>query len=553
MQVGAFVCAAVAFSYTGTMAPWSVPPFITSFRVDAIGAAGSATNGFPGLGGYIAVNNISAAPFLGSTIYVNVGGYVDGNSGGGSTDLRTSSTSLSSRIIVAGGGGTSSGQGSIGQAGVSYVGTSSNTQFFNILANIQGYALPNGDGNGVVYITHTSCIPGYYLLDGVLCVHSPTPVPTPAPTPQPTFMLANKRMTTYTSGYLLSMHYKGKHCKGTVVSSEKTSLDTCRPSTDDTNVWVRFAVKVGINVNAKSISKLSVPYSDSSCTTYLASSSGSPLRGHKVKHFADGCEDVPDAFGGGSNAYSYVPNAPTPAPTTAAPTALPTSAPTSGTGTTYFYISEYGPLDTSCAGAMAQTSIFPSGMCFLKNDGTSYSDVFTKPTPTTVQYTTNTYASSDCSGAISTSTINGGTTFPLDTCMPFGINLYYKFGVSSVLPTMNTGSAGVVRTHFRTAAECAAGWPFTKKDIQNDGVCVGLGLSVGGGLAVAESFGSCTASNGGSFYYAAYTDLACTNKITTAPDANGRQSGTNSFSSWTCHQNGNSLDNKDSYETRACA
>ena len=84
---------------------------VLTFTVDAYGAQGAAgcgNNG--GFGGYISVTNISASPFIGQTLYVYVGGQGGyngggggagcGANGGGGTDIRTSSSSLTSRYAL---------------------------------------------------------------------------------------------------------------------------------------------------------------------------------------------------------------------------------------------------------------------------------------------------------------------------------------------------------------------------------------------------------------------------------------------------------------------
>ncbi len=118
----------VTFDYTGDYSVWTPPSGIDSLHFDVYGAQGGRTGG---RGGYV-TGNFAAIP---SSLYIYVGGaggagnsaaggfngggnsgsgHADQGSGGGATDLRTS-TSSADRVVVAGGGGGTGGW--IGGAG----------------------------------------------------------------------------------------------------------------------------------------------------------------------------------------------------------------------------------------------------------------------------------------------------------------------------------------------------------------------------------------------------------------------------------------------------
>ena len=118
----------VTFDYTGDYSVWTPPSGINSLHFDVYGAQGGRTGG---RGGYVS-GDFVAIP---SSLYVYVGGaggvgnstaggfngggtagsgHADQGSGGGASDLRTS-TALADRVVVAGGGGGTGGW--IGGAG----------------------------------------------------------------------------------------------------------------------------------------------------------------------------------------------------------------------------------------------------------------------------------------------------------------------------------------------------------------------------------------------------------------------------------------------------
>jgi len=111
------------YSNSVSVETFVVPAGVAIFSVDAYGAQGGdwGNGGFGGKGGYISVSNIAAA--VGQTFYVVVGAAGVSNSapgqggagsctgqcgvggfyyttGGGATDLRTSSSDLSSRFVI---------------------------------------------------------------------------------------------------------------------------------------------------------------------------------------------------------------------------------------------------------------------------------------------------------------------------------------------------------------------------------------------------------------------------------------------------------------------
>ncbi len=108
------------FSYTGAVQTWTVPPGVTTIKVDAYGSAGEtlpATKPYNSKGGRVqAIMNVTPGQVL--NIYVggkenfNGGGlravtsgtYI-GARGGDATDIRIGGTSLTDRVLVAGGGG----------------------------------------------------------------------------------------------------------------------------------------------------------------------------------------------------------------------------------------------------------------------------------------------------------------------------------------------------------------------------------------------------------------------------------------------------------------
>ena len=129
MLAGSTSCASYIFSYTGSVQTWLVPAYVASFTIEAYGAAGSDYIAYEyvyigGKGGYISVTNIPASSFIGQTLFIYVGGQgayygtfggttVAGGfngggtraandygfywTGGGATDLRTSSSDLNTR------------------------------------------------------------------------------------------------------------------------------------------------------------------------------------------------------------------------------------------------------------------------------------------------------------------------------------------------------------------------------------------------------------------------------------------------------------------------
>lgn len=121
----------VTFDYTGDYSVWTPPSGINSLHFDVYGAQGGRTGG---RGGYVS-GDFVAIP---SSLYVYVGGaggvgnattggfngggtagsgHADQGSGGGASDLRTS-TALADRVVVAGGGGGTGGWvGGAGGAG----------------------------------------------------------------------------------------------------------------------------------------------------------------------------------------------------------------------------------------------------------------------------------------------------------------------------------------------------------------------------------------------------------------------------------------------------
>ena len=139
------------FSYTGTQQTWTVPNGVTSITVDAYGAGGGNSSGNSGGNGARVQTTLTVTP--GDVLYIYVGetgtdaangvtlatsfngggkggasniGTRSGASGGGQTDIRTSSNT-SDIIMVAGGGGGASAAGdggSGGQTGSDGVGSS---------------------------------------------------------------------------------------------------------------------------------------------------------------------------------------------------------------------------------------------------------------------------------------------------------------------------------------------------------------------------------------------------------------------------------------------
>lgn len=118
----------VTFDYTGDIYQWSPPPKATSLHFDVVGAQGGRSGGRGGLvsgdfalmptslliyvGGMGSVGNLTQGGFNGGGLSGN--GHADQGSGGGASDLRTS-TNVGDRVVVAGGGGGSGGW--IGGAG----------------------------------------------------------------------------------------------------------------------------------------------------------------------------------------------------------------------------------------------------------------------------------------------------------------------------------------------------------------------------------------------------------------------------------------------------
>ena len=117
----------VTFNYTGAAQTWTVPPNVTSVRVDMAGARGHTIDNCSncyrgGLGGRVQAT-LAVTP--GQVLTIQVGGdrganpnnttlYQDGGyngggrgskPGGGATDIRIGGTALTNRVLVAGGGG----------------------------------------------------------------------------------------------------------------------------------------------------------------------------------------------------------------------------------------------------------------------------------------------------------------------------------------------------------------------------------------------------------------------------------------------------------------
>ena len=106
------------FQYTGAQQTFTVPPGITSVRIQTWGAQGGANwvNNV-NFGGYVA-GDVAVTP--GSTLYIYVGGQASttvggfngggsgegaGKGGGGGTDVRIGGTTYNDRVVCAGGGG----------------------------------------------------------------------------------------------------------------------------------------------------------------------------------------------------------------------------------------------------------------------------------------------------------------------------------------------------------------------------------------------------------------------------------------------------------------
>ncbi len=121
----------VTFDYTGDYSVWTPPAGINSLHFDVYGAQGGRAGGKGGsvsgdfaaipsslfvyVGGAGASSNSAAGGFNGGGISGN--GHGDQGSGGGASDLRTS-TSISDRVVVAGGGGGTGGWiGGVGGSG----------------------------------------------------------------------------------------------------------------------------------------------------------------------------------------------------------------------------------------------------------------------------------------------------------------------------------------------------------------------------------------------------------------------------------------------------
>lgn len=122
----------VTFAYTGSSTTWAVPAGITSLSFDVQGAQGGGSNGSGGLGGRVTGRFINIPTEVivvvgnkGSSGNGVTGGFNGGGvagvgdstvgSGGGATDLRSSSIT-SSRFVIAGGGG-GGGAGPAGEGG----------------------------------------------------------------------------------------------------------------------------------------------------------------------------------------------------------------------------------------------------------------------------------------------------------------------------------------------------------------------------------------------------------------------------------------------------
>src|SRR6185437_3214937 len=110
-----------AFSYTGTMATYTVPNGVTYVVIDAEGAKGGYNlfgSSF-GANGALLTCTMTVTPL--QILYVSVGGQGStsspggfggggattswGGSGGGASDIRTGGITLADRVVVAGGGG----------------------------------------------------------------------------------------------------------------------------------------------------------------------------------------------------------------------------------------------------------------------------------------------------------------------------------------------------------------------------------------------------------------------------------------------------------------
>jgi len=124
---------------------------------------------------------------------------------------------------------------------------------------------------------------------------SPSPTSAPTPTPKPTIVNINDRMSVYTSGFIIALRHKEKHCSGPIISSKKLSLATCFETIDTPGVYVKWGVKVGVFEHAKAFSQLGIKYSDSACTQAIAQTA------QVVHHYKNGC----DAHT--STSYSYSP------------------------------------------------------------------------------------------------------------------------------------------------------------------------------------------------------------------------------------------------------
>ena len=167
------------FSYTGSMATYTVPIGVTVLTIDAAGAqGGTGATGVGGLGGRVQTSlavtpgqvlNIfvgGAGGSMSNTPGYNGGGYNPGTpypsnigGGGGATDIRTGGTALTDRIVVAagGGGGGYNGCTDNGGAGGGTTGVAGN---IGCGTSPAGGGTPIGGGAGGTYSGWTSGLVG---------------------------------------------------------------------------------------------------------------------------------------------------------------------------------------------------------------------------------------------------------------------------------------------------------------------------------------------------------------------------------------------------------
>jgi len=270
--------------------------------------------------------------FTGSS-YVNASSVIISNLQGAQTGNGYLQISYSADNIpyISGGGGAGlwgGGGGSIyggGGGGSSFVATNS-PYFATIISNAQG-VVRVGNGNGTLYIT-LNCVAGMDLQGGTSCLPVPSALSTkaplslptlspssattlspttptlrptllPTPTYFPTLLPASARMQLYTTGRLHVTKFKHSHnmgaCEGEIVSTKIISLDEClleSVSFDGTgDVHFKYAVKVGVGKNVKSLTRLVLVYQDSACSvpTITKQYPPTPLI-KKLGHYVDGCD-----------------------------------------------------------------------------------------------------------------------------------------------------------------------------------------------------------------------------------------------------------------------